>query len=551
MICLKFFFKKNNKRKISIKIFVFFFILQFFFNQFIFFSYATIDDNPNYTLTANYSTNYFTDFQLGKTFVFSQFQDVIGKVVEFDDLNNGYFGGSLNIINEDESNLLLGKINDNGNPLWNIEWALEDFNNPQDLIYDNDSNRLYITGVTMNSSSNYQKTFLACFDPNDGTELWNTTLTNETNSMIPYSIDLNSEYIFVAGYITPFWNLDTNHNVFLSCFQKSNGSLIWSKTFVSADYHTQPSIVVNENNDELILIYNKRTKISNIPYYQYRIQKLDYLGNVTLEVVETAGEYIKINNAILHNESDSFILVGDFRESTDQRYKTAIILRYNFVLNKIFQLIIGENNKNEVILNVVFDSLNNLIFTGYTDSNYSNKVLAFFGKYTWGGKEVWTQKSERFYTSVLSDLAIDTNDNLLLTGYGQYVIDFLYKRLFVSYTKDSDNDLLSDFFELILGTDPLNPDTDGDDFSDGEEYLAGTDPLKACSNPKSRKFWNYFGFALAIIVIVLFILVNSIVYFTTEEDENNEQSPIIRLLNKIPKRNKKERAEQKQEKKSS
>jgi len=44
--------------------------------------------------------------------------------------------------------------------------------------------------------------------------------------------------------------------------------------------------------------------------------------------------------------------------------------------------------------------------------------------------------------------------------------------------KDSDKDGLSDEFELLVGTDSLNPDSDGDGFLDSNEYELGYDPLK-------------------------------------------------------------------------
>ncbi|ADZ83921.1 cellulose binding domain-containing protein [Cellulosilyticum lentocellum] len=48
----------------------------------------------------------------------------------------------------------------------------------------------------------------------------------------------------------------------------------------------------------------------------------------------------------------------------------------------------------------------------------------------------------------------------------------------IDYELDSDNDDLPDYYENILGTDPLNADTDGDGLPDGYEYCElMTDPL--------------------------------------------------------------------------
>jgi hypothetical protein len=46
-----------------------------------------------------------------------------------------------------------------------------------------------------------------------------------------------------------------------------------------------------------------------------------------------------------------------------------------------------------------------------------------------------------------------------------------------AYEQDSDDDGLTDEFELSIGSDLNNPDTDGDGLDDGEEIELGADPL--------------------------------------------------------------------------
>jgi hypothetical protein len=46
-----------------------------------------------------------------------------------------------------------------------------------------------------------------------------------------------------------------------------------------------------------------------------------------------------------------------------------------------------------------------------------------------------------------------------------------------SMYKDSDGDGLTDWEEILWGTDPFNPDTDGDGTSDGDEVRLGRNPL--------------------------------------------------------------------------
>ncbi|MHA1739208.1 MAG: thrombospondin type 3 repeat-containing protein [Candidatus Heimdallarchaeota archaeon] len=544
---LAFFFVKNQNRRFSSKFVVILLSLLFTINQTALFSTANKPEFADNKLNVNYTPEKFIDYTLGKAFTLSDFTDIIGTVVEFDSQNNGFYSGYVFINRDGDTNLLLGKLDNFGNQLWEIQWANLDQNEPIDMIFDEHTDRLYITGVTFNSSSFYKEIFLACFNPEDGSEYWNITLSEINNSFIPNSMAITEDYIFVTGIITPFWHLNTKHDIFIHCFHKSNGWLNWSKIDNSVDFNTQPSLVVNEKLSDIFLVYNKKTGPSNKPIYQYRIQKLDYSGNVITEIAEQADEYIKINDIILHNESDSLILAGDFWESTDNGYKNSMILRYDFALSQQFQLVIGESNENEVILDIVFDSLNNLIVTGYSDSDFKATTVGLIGKYSWSGSELWISKIELFYACVVKDIAIDNDNNLLLTGHGQYYSDFIFNRLFVGYTIDSDNDLLSDIFELDIGTNPLNPDSDGDGYSDGREYLAGTDPLNAAINPGTIKFWNYFALSFTIVIIILFVIVNLFVYFTLDKSNENNQSAIIKLTNKISIRKKKQNDSEKNE----
>ena len=54
------------------------------------------------------------------------------------------------------------------------------------------------------------------------------------------------------------------------------------------------------------------------------------------------------------------------------------------------------------------------------------------------------------------------------------------------YTKDSDNDGLTDAQELALSTNPLSPDTDGDGQTDLEEVQQG---LNQCTVNAGEKLW--------------------------------------------------------------
>jgi len=62
------------------------------------------------------------------------------------------------------------------------------------------------------------------------------------------------------------------------------------------------------------------------------------------------------------------------------------------------------------------------------------------------------------------------------------------KEIYPEAFKDSDQDGLSDWQEVIFGTNLLNPDTDGDGYLDGIEYKLGFDPKKP--GPADKILWQ-------------------------------------------------------------
>jgi RHS repeat-associated protein len=61
---------------------------------------------------------------------------------------------------------------------------------------------------------------------------------------------------------------------------------------------------------------------------------------------------------------------------------------------------------------------------------------------------------------------------------------------------DTDADGLSDYKEILLGTDPNDPDTDDDGINDGDEVDAGSDPLNELSYPTTTTIHLEKGFNL-------------------------------------------------------
>jgi len=76
--------------------------------------------------------------------------------------------------------------------------------------------------------------------------------------------------------------------------------------------------------------------------------------------------------------------------------------------------------------------------------------------------------------------------------------DVLFMRWNNQLFADRDGDFLSDYSEVYLGSDPLNPDTDSDGYKDGFEVSHDTDPLDPSDHPVSSNTASQNVFTLSI-----------------------------------------------------
>jgi hypothetical protein len=167
----------------------------------------------------------------------------------------------------------------------------------------------------------------------------------------------------------------------------------------------------------------------------------------------------------------------------------------------IFSTYIGGYN-DEYGWDVAVDSDDDIYVTGYTNSGDLPMVNALDDTYN-GGTDSCVFKlksdgSEILYSSYLGgsareigySVAVDSQGSAYVVGltessnfnhinpyndtYGGAIDCFLMK---IPDLADDDHDELTNYLEVILGTDPASNDTDLDLMLDGWEYLYGLDPL--------------------------------------------------------------------------
>jgi hypothetical protein len=229
------------------------------------------------------------------------------------------------------------------------------------------------------------------------------------------------------------------------------------------------------------------------------------------------------------------MLAGQCNEDNNPAIKDAILLTLNTSGEIISETKIGDENYNDYALSVT--AKNETIYIGgYGESKVKFNQACLLSKISLRGEVFWFEKIDYYSTSSFNDLSIDSQNQLIAIGSCKYNYDYIFERMLLAITKDSDNDILSDKFELEIGTDPENPDTDSDGYTDGEEYLNYTDPLKASSNPRNMLILRN----LAITIFSLLVITFSIIQFYSKtfmrKKDSSDKSAIIKFYEKIRKK---------------
>jgi len=523
------------KKQLTISIFLLILLLSnfVFISQLHFLPLKAQPNNEQIELSADFAPVKSSDYLLGIIYTWLEDYKVVGSAVVSDSIGNSYITGTINTDLFTTTDIFIGKTNSSGGIVWLKKWDFQEKDIANDIVIDEPRNQLFVIGETLaNTTFGYSDMLVVCFDSNTGEEIWNATygelaLSEEGNSAIYYS-----SKIYLTGTQTTFFHLYSSPNIFSACIDSLNSSLLWMQNYTGSSHDISPSIILNENLGELYLVFNRYLKISNYQHYRFHLSKLLLNGSLVWESVYGIDDNIKINDADFSKSTDMIKLAGYCNEAENPEYKDAILLSLDTSGNLLQEIKIGSEGFDEVALTVT--TVNNSLFIGgYGDSEVKRNQACFLSKISLAGNVFWFEKVNKYTISSITGLSIDSQDRLIVVGSCKYDYDYLFERLLLAITKDSDSDGLSDYFEGTIGTDPENPDSDGDGYTDGEEYLNYTDPLKSSSNPGNRLKLRKFAIAIFTLLLVFF----SIIHFSTKtfshKTQPDEKTPITKLFEKI------------------
>ncbi len=470
-------------------------------------------------------------YLFGKTITWRDSFEIEGKSITFDKQGNSYFTGTiLTDFLVGTSDIFLGKLNSNGTLVWLNIYDYKTADVVYDLCLNEVTNLIYIVGSTINSSRVINTDFLiGCYDTISGIEIWNTTFGVENYSEIGYSIDFFENKLFITGTRTEYIEIDTNPDIILACFDSLTGIDIWVKNFATENYDYAPKLILDTTNEEMYFVFNSKNNKDTTENNQYSIKKLSLEGNQTWEINSLLSENIILNDFSIDTSNNLLVIVGEFTNFEVSNNKDTVIVSYDLTGNEKKRIFFGTKEFDEVGLTIAIDKSGNFIIAGYSTSDLFNKNVAFMTKIDSTGKVIWTGKMEKYLRSRVNNLAINDLGFIVTTGSAEGRHDYIFIRLLVGFTVDEDDDNLSTYFEVEIGTDPTLFDTDQDGFSDGQEFLHNTDPLNKYSNTTNRSILFNFGIAFTCIIIFLFLVVN----FFIKKKGNDETSAIVKVYDKI------------------
>ncbi|MCE7744860.1 MAG: hypothetical protein GPJ52_06965 [Candidatus Heimdallarchaeota archaeon] len=523
------------KKQLTISIFLFILLLSnfVFISQLDFLLLKAQTYNEPIEPTVNFAPVKSSDYLLGVTYTWLEDIKVVGSTVVSDSLGNSYITGTINTDFLTTTDIFIGKTNSSGEIVWLKKWDFQEKDIANDIVLDEPRNQLFVIGETLvNTSFGYSDVLVVCFDSITGEEIWNATygelaLSEEGNSAIYYS-----SKIYITGTQTTYFHLYSSPNIFSACIDSLNSSLLWMQNNTSSSYDISPSIVLSENLRELFLVFNRYQKLSDYQHYRFHLSKLLLNGSLVWESVYGIDDSIKINDADFSESTDMIKLTGYCNEDENPESKDAILLSLDTSGNLLQEIKLGREGFDEVAL-TVSTANNSLFIGGYGDSEVKRNQACFLSKISLAGDVFWFEKINKYAISSINGLSVDSQDRLIVVGSCKFDYDYLFERLLLAITKDSDSDGLSDHFESEIGTDPENPDSDGDGYTDGEEYLSYTDPLKSRSNPKNRRILRNFAISLFTLLLVFFSIIQFSINTFSQKTQPGDTTPIANLFEKI------------------
>jgi len=293
------------------------------------------------------------------------------------------------------------------------------------------NNNVYITGYTSgsldgNTGAGSDDAFLVKYD-SSGTKIWTRQL-GSTVSDIAFSVAIDSNNnVYITGSTSGSLdgNTSAGSNDALLVKYDSSGTKIWTRQLGSTNYDIAYGVAIDSNNNVYITGFTDGSLDGNTSAGSFDVflVKYDSTGTKvwTRQLGTTAIDYAR--DVAIDSNNNVYITgitQGSLDGNTHAGNNDVFLVKYDSSGSKIWTRQLGTT-AIDYVEGVAIDSNNNVYITGYTlgslyGTNAGNND-AFLVKYDSTGTKLWTRQLGSTVADYAQDVAIDSNNNVYITGY--------------------------------------------------------------------------------------------------------------------------------------
>ena len=305
------------------------------------------------------------------------------------------------------------------------------------LSIDNSDN-VYITGHTygnLDSNNNHGSADVVLVKhDSSNNKIWTKQIgTPKEDKASGIAID-SSKNIYVSGYTKGKFDNDTYSSlpdIFLSKFNES-GTTQWIKNFGTPKDDYSNGIAIDSTGNIYITGYTKgdfdNDSITTNP--DIILLKFDSSGTKLWHKQISTSSDDRGNGIAIDNLNNIYITgysKGNLDNITNSGRADAFLMKFDLNGTKQWTKLVGTSS-DDIANSVIIDPSNNIYITGYSNgdidnnTNFGNSDI-FISKFTLNGDKQWTKNMGSTLNDVGYDLAIDSSNNIYITGFSTGNLD--------------------------------------------------------------------------------------------------------------------------------
>lgn len=340
--------------------------------------------------------------------------------------NKFYFDGVNSIVNYEDTYYTVGSNNDNNNYFEKAKVSSFDvnFNKVTEKLYNNEYKSAYYDLVVDDNSVTavgfYEEDKKA--HKNKNTKALLVKYDKEGNVLLEKKFGklskttftgiINEDYYYATGYSHS--SNDKNGGAYLLKIDKINGKIKWKKHLGSSKYGKYNDLVKIGNYIYTVGVYDKNIGI---------VCKYDLKGKL---ITHKKYKYVDGTGfSSIAYDNDYIYVSGSKKDSKDTNTRNALVVKYDYNLQKIGEIIYGGNNTRYNKLLVDGDKI---ITIGINKKKRYNGIISMYSKNLEEIDIVFYESDEDdFFTDL-----IKVEGNYIVCGYSTYKRNYLTK--FITYS---------------------------------------------------------------------------------------------------------------------